>query len=325
VEGSVREAGDQVRIVVQLIDATTGHHVWAEQYDRDLGDFWALQDEISEAVVGAMNPALLHSEMERAMREDPGSLDAWNAAMRGWWHFDQFTAEDMAEARELFGRAIELDPQWGYAYAGLALSHFYELSFGWTDSPERAVEVLLEAAQKAVTLDELGAESHHALGHAFSVTGQADRMIGAFKEGVELNPSHHLANNCYGYHLAWVGRPEEAIEYITRAMSLSPRDPMAFAPRLAMSWAHFAAADYEQAVEWAEKSIQRAPHVPFAYLVAAASAAHLGDLDRAQRTLQEVSRLRPITLQRIEAGYRVATPDFRERLIDGLRKAGWNG
>jgi adenylate cyclase len=224
VEGSVREAGDRVRIVVQLIDATTGRSVWAHQYDRELGDFWALQDEISEAIVGAMNPALLHSEMERAMRQEPGSLDAWNAAMQGWWHFDQFTAEHMAQAKERFARAVELDPQWGYAYAGLSLANNYELAFGWTDSPEQSLQASLEAAQKAVTLDELSAEGFHALGHAFSNTGQTDRMMGAFREGVELNPSHHLANNCYGYHLAWTGHPEEAIEYITRAMSLSPRE-----------------------------------------------------------------------------------------------------
>lgn len=331
VEGSIREVGDRVRVVVDLIDATTGHHVWAQQYDREFGDFLVLQGEISEAIVGAMNPALLHSEMERAMRQDPSSLDAWNAAMQGWWHFDQFTAEHMARAKERFARAIDLDPQWGYAYAGLSLANFYETAFGWTDSPAQSVRAALDAAERAVTLDELSVEGFHALGHAFSATGQTDRMMGAFRKGVELNPSHHLANNCYGYHLAWTGHPEEAMEYIKRAMKLSPRDPLAFAPRLAMAWAHFAAADYQQAVEWAETSIQRAPQVPFPYLVAASSLGHLGERERAQRLFQEYLEVRagqglgPFSLEVVEAGYLAATPDFRGRIVDGLRRAGWGG
>jgi TolB-like protein/Tfp pilus assembly protein PilF len=327
VEGSVRKVQDRVRIVVQLIDATTGQHVWANQYDRefaDVLDVLALQDEIAEAIVGAMSPALLHSEIERAMHQDPENLDAWSAAMRGWWHFNQITAEDTAQAREHFARAIELDPQWGYAYAGLALAHFRELVNGWSDSPDRSIQALLEFSEKAVTLDELGAESHHALGHAFAVTGQPDRMIGAFKEGAELNPSHHMANNCYGFHLAVVGEHVEAIKSLTRAMSLSPLDPLAFVPREGMAWAYFAAEDYERALEWAEKSIQRQPNAAGAYRIAAASAAHLGDLDRARRTMQESLRLRPVSLEQFKAGTPMVAREILERMIDGMRKAGWD-
>jgi TolB-like protein/class 3 adenylate cyclase len=326
VEGSVREAGDLVRIVVKLIDASTGRQVWASQYDRDYSDVLALQDEISEAIVGAMNPALLHSEIDRAMHQDPENLDAWTAAMRGWWHFDHGTKEHMAQARSYFARAIELDPQWGYAYAGLSLTHFWDAAFRWSDTPRESAGAAVQAAQTAVALDELSAEAHHAMGHAFGLSGQPDRMVGAFKEGVELNPSHHLANNCYGQHLALLGRWEEAIEYLDRAMSLSPRDPVAFPPQMGMAWAFFAAEDYAQALEWAEKSIQRAPHVFFLYTVGVASAAQLGDIDRAQRMLQERRQLDPpLTRPLIESGYAVATPAFRERLIDGLRKAGWDG
>jgi adenylate cyclase len=260
------------------------------------------------------------------MHQDPENLDAWSAAMRGWWYFDQGTEEDMARARALFERAIELDPQWGYAYAGLSLTHFWDVAFRWSDAPRRSAQASIKAAERALALDELSAEAHHALGHAFGLSGQTDRMVGAFKEGVELNPSHHLANNCYGQHLALVGRWEEAIEYLTRAMSLSPRDPVAFPPRMGMAWAYFAAEDYERALEWAEQSIQRAPHVFFLYTVGVASAAQLGDVDRAQRMLQERMQLEPpLTLPLIETGYAAATPEFREHIIDGLRKAGWEG
>ncbi len=320
VEGSVREAGERVRIVVQVIDATTGRNVWVNQYDRDFNDILALQDEISEAIVGAMNPALLEFEADRAMRQDPDNLDAWNTAMRGWWHFNQETRDDLAQAVELFERAIELDPQWGSAYAGLALAHFRWLA--WSDSPEQTVQELLGAAERAVALDESDAVAHHALGHAFAMTGQTDKMIGAFARGVELNPSDAMANFCHGAHLAWVGRTEEAIETLTHAMSISPRDLRAWGFQVGMSWAHFAARDYEQALEWAHKSIQRRPN-PMGYQVAAASSAHLGQLDQAQSSLRELLRLQPdLSIVGLEQFFMPADPDFRERLIDGLRKAG---
>ena len=132
-----------------------------------------------------------------------------------------------------------------------------------------------------------------------------------------------MANNCYGAHLAWVGRSEEAIESLNRAMSISPRDPWAFSFRVSMAWAYFAARDYEQALEWAEKSIQWGPD-PLAYQVAAASSAHLGRLDQAEVSLQELLRLQPdFSLEVLKLFFLPAEPDFVARMIDGLRKAGW--
>jgi tetratricopeptide (TPR) repeat protein len=259
------------------------------------------------------------------MHQEASNLDAWTLAMQGWWHFNQFTKEGMAQAVELFERSAEVDPQFGYAYAGLALAHFRTLALGWSDSPERTVEELVRAAETAVALEEFGAEAHHALGHAFAMTGQTDRMIGAFELGVEFNPSDAMANNCYGAHLAFVGRAEDAIDALTRAMSISPRDPWAFEYRVSMAWAYFSAEEYSQAIEWAEKSIQRGPNF-MAYQVVAASFGQLGQLEEAQASLQELLRLQPdVSVEGLEAFFAPANPDFRARMIAGLRSAGLDG
>jgi Tfp pilus assembly protein PilF len=323
VGGSVRTGAERIRVNVSLIDTESGQAVWNQTYDREFLDSLALQNEISEKIVGEVFPDLLQFESERAMHQDPANLDAWSMAMQGWWHFNQGKQENIAQARELFGRAVELDPQFGYGYAGLALANYRTLVGGWTDSPEQTAAEMLAAAETAVSLDEFGAEAHHALGHAFAMTGQTDRMLGAFREGAELNPNDAMANNCYGAHLAWVGRSDEAIDRLSRAMAISPRDPWAFEFRVSMAWAFFAADDYEHALEWADRAIQRGPNW-LAYQVAAASLAYLGEPERARTALRELLRLQPnLSTEGIELFFAPADPEFRDRLIAGLREAGW--
>ena len=323
VVGSARRVGEQVRINVQLTDTASGRSVWAKQYDRDFRDLLVLQTEISEAVVGEVFPELLQFEAERAMHQDAENLDAWTVAMQGWWHFNRVNPEDMARARELFERAVALDPQFGDAYAGLGLAHFREGVFGWSDSPEQSFGAHRAAAEKAVALDEFSTQAYHALGHAFAVSGQPDRGLAALHLGLELNPNNALAHNCYGNTLALVGRSEEAIVALERAMALSPRDPWGFETRIGMAWAYFAGKDYEQAAAWAEQSIAREPSF-FAYQVATASAGQLGQVDAAHTSLRELLRLQPdFSIAWFEGFFGWADPDFRNRLLEGLRKAGW--
>jgi adenylate cyclase len=324
VSGSVRRGGDRIRINVSLIDTESGQDVWNQTYDRDFSDSLTLQDEISRKTVGEVFPDLLQFESERAMHQDPHDLDAWTTAMQGWWHFNQGKQANIEQARDLFAKAVELDPQFGYAYAGLALANYRRLVGGWTHSPEQTRAEMLAAAETAVALDEFGAEAHHALGHAFAMTGQTDRMIGAFREGARLNPNDAMANNCFGAHLAWVGESDEAIKRLNQAMSISPRDPWAFEFRVSMAWAFFAAEDYEHALAWADRAIHRGPNWR-AYQVAAASLAYLGHPARARTALRELLRLQPnLTVEGIELFFAPATPGFRDRLIAGLRAAGWD-
>lgn len=323
VMGNGRRASEQVRITVQLVDTASGRTVWVKQYDRDFRDLLVLQTEISEAIVGEVFPELLQFEAARAMRQGSGNLDAWTVAMQGWWHFSQATREDMARARERFEQAVALDPQFSDAYAGLGLAHFREGVLGWSASPEQSFKAHRAAAEKAVSLDEFSTQAHHALGHAFAVSGQPDRSLEALHLAVELNPNNALAHNCYGNTLALVGRSDEAIAELERAMALSPRDPWGFETRVGMAWAYFARKDYEQAADWAEQSIARKPNF-FAYQVATASAGQLGQGDKAQRPLGELLRLQPdLSVAWLKGFFGWSDPDFLDRLLEGLRKAGW--
>ena len=323
IEGSVRQTADRVRIAVQLIDATTGHHVWAQTYDREYDDILLLQDEISRTVVGAMYPSLSKFERGRAIRLDPASLDAWGQAQRGWWHLSRETPDDNAKARQFFQDAIELDPLWSSALAGLALAHFRDAANQWTGPEADSAGRLRITAEKAVALDDQDASAHHALGHAYALSGRPDQMIAAFELGARLNPNDASANRCLGAHLAWVGRSQEAIEHLVLARTLSPRDPWTAEILLGLAWAHFGAGEFEESLDWAEQSIAQKPNA-LAYQVVAASAGHLGRLEQGRAAVKDVLRLQPkFSRSAIRQFFAPADPGFVQRLIDGLRKVGF--
>ncbi|MCZ6771063.1 MAG: adenylate/guanylate cyclase domain-containing protein, partial [Proteobacteria bacterium] len=162
-EGSVRKVGNRVRITAQLIDATTGNHVWANRYDRELDDIFAIQDEITEAIAGEVGPSFVAAEAKRAARKAPENLDAWDFAMRGNWHLWRSSREDFAEAKLLFRKAIALDPDSSNAQAGLALACQLEAGAGWADDLAESREEGFRAAQRAVALDDQNAWAHVAL------------------------------------------------------------------------------------------------------------------------------------------------------------------
>jgi adenylate cyclase len=323
VEGSVRKAGDRVRISAQLIDASTGGHVWAERYDRELREVFALQDEITEAIVASMWPELRRFERDRAARKEPQDLDAWDRVQRGFWHFYQSTRQDNRKARSLFESAAELDPHLSTAFSGLAWTHTADIINQWTDSPTQAAGKLLDAAQRSVALDERDSDGQVTLGGAYALTGQQDKAIAALELAVQLNPSSAFAHTNLGLILARGGRPDDAIASHEKAMRLSPQDPMMWTFLFGIAMAHFVAGRYEEAVKWAQRSTQRRADFVLPYRFLAASYAHLGRLDEARTALQEVLRLTPEfslgSLQTIMLG---ADSDFVTRMTEGLRKAG---
>jgi adenylate cyclase len=323
VEGSVRKAGDRVRINVQLIDATTGHHVWAERYDRELRDLFALQDEITEALAGWLTPELMQAEQERAVRQEPRNLDAWDCAQRGFWHIWKLNQENNTQARSFLERAVELDPQLVLAFYGLTVTHYLDIFYQWSDSWEQSVAAMVRAAERGAALDEKDAFGQLGLGAAYSVTGPEDKMIAALELATELNPSLALAYGILGNLLATVRRPGDAIAALEKAMRLSPRDPFLFAFLSGVALAHFAAGRYEDAVDWARRSLRRRTDWMDPHHVLAASYAHLGRLEEARTALEESLRLQPgFSLDTYERMLSSADPDFTERYFDGLRKAG---
>jgi TolB-like protein len=323
VEGSVRKAGGRVRIAAQLIDASTGRHAWAETYDRELHDIFALQDEISETIVASMEPELSRFERERVARQPRSDLDAWDSLQRGSWHFYQFSKDENARARVLLEEAAELDPHLARAFVGIAGTHWADIIHQWTDSPARSVAELDRAARRSVALDDKEPSSYLFLAWAYSLAGQEDKALAASELAVQLNPSLAMAHSGRGNFLARTGRPDDATESIEKAMRLSPRDPMMWAFLLGMAVARFVSGRYQDAVEWSQRSLQRKPDAALPYRFLAASYAHLGQLDEARRALNEALRLTPeFSLSAVRLIAASADPAFRDPLIDGLRKAG---
>jgi adenylate cyclase len=323
VEGSVRKGGDRVRISAQVIDATTGHHVWAERYDRELSDIFALQDEITEAIVASMHPQLGHYESERALRRAPENLDAWESAQRGWWHLNRLTKEDSARARSFIEKAIELDPNFVWASCCLAFVHYSDIVFSWTDEPARSLTELMGAAERAVSLDDKEPLAHIVLATAYSLTGHREKTLAAARLAVQLGPSLAWGHVTLGTMLALTGRPDEGIASVEKAMRLSPRDPFLFDFLACMGLAHFSAGRYEDAADWARRSLQRRPGYIWSSATLAASLIHLGRVDEARDVLDAARRQAPdFSLAALRLTLSAADHDFLERMIDGLRKAG---
>jgi Flp pilus assembly protein TadD len=323
VEGSVRKFGDRVRISAQLIDATTGHHLWAERYDRELQDVFALQDQITAAIVASMHPELERSEMERVMRQTPKKVDAWDCLMRAWWHLWQWTKDGNAKARALLQRAIELDENSSEAFLTLAISHLDAAWFQWTDSPAQAIAELSRAARRSVELDSKNAAARHVLCIAHVVTGRFDEAIAAGQRAIELNPSLSEAYASLALALTLAGRPDQSLATVETGMRLSPQDPRMFIAHFVAGFACFAAERYEDAVEHAKRSARDNPKVPPAWRLLAASCAQLGRMGEARDAVREVVRLSPdSSIAGMQLAFSFPTTDVWHRYYDALRKAG---
>jgi adenylate cyclase len=326
VEGSVRKAGDRVRVSAQLIESTTGHHVWAETYDRELRDIFAVQDEITAAIVAAMSPELQEFEWRRLVRQEPRNLDAYDRMARGMWHLRQPGRDENARARSLFEQAIELDPSSAGAFAGLALTHFNDVQYQWTSAPDRSISELRRAAQRSVALDPRLSQGQLIMAFAHQLVGERDDMIGAVERAIEVNPSNALGHAVLGLYLSQTGRPEETFPHIERAMRLSPRDPAFWLFFYSEATAHFGLRQYERTAERMQRSLRHRPDYFLSWGILAASQAHLGRLDDARSALGEVLRLQPeLSEASLERFFVYADRDWFERFVDGLRRAGWQG
>jgi adenylate cyclase len=325
VEGSVRRAGERVRVSAQLIDATTGHHVWAKQYDRELRDVFALQDEITAAIAASVQGQVSLSERARASRLDPQNLEAWELVLRADWHANQFTLEGSANARSLYERAIELDPRYARAFVGLASVLYAYIGFRGTDNPERSIEELMRTARTAVSLDPRDAEAHVALASAYSLLGEWDEMYASTQRAVALNPSSARAASWLGWSFVMLDRTEESIATFERALRLSPGGPDVWLLYDGLAGAHFHAAHYADSVTWGRKVVRARPDFPWAYFRLASTYAHLERLDEARTSLAEGLRLQPnFSRAQLEQVLGSAAP-YVDRYLDGLHKAGWEG
>jgi len=322
VEGSVRKAGDRVRITAQLNDATSGSHLWAEHYDRDLVDVFAVQDEITNAVVAAIEPQIYAAENFRARRKAPASLDAWDLLMRGLSHYWRVTREDHLVAQSLLGKAIEIDPNYSQALAVLAASHMFGVHLGWADLTS-AAPIAERAATLAVQLDHEDAWAHAALGSVYFSTRRLPDALSEFETALRMNPNFCLVQGYYALALSYAGRTEDSFEAAQRAIRLSPRDPgLAIFYGIA-GYARFMTRQYDEAIALAREAIRHRGDLTGAYRVLAVSAGMIGDGETAAMALSELRRTQPnISLAWIATQLPWRSEADRDHYLEGLRRAG---
>ncbi|KPK60369.1 MAG: hypothetical protein AMJ59_06530 [Gammaproteobacteria bacterium SG8_31] len=323
VTGSVRKLGGRVRVNAELVDSGDGRQIWSGRYDREISDIFEVQDEITAAIAGAVGPALYQSEMLHAIRRAPKNSDAWDCVHRGMWHLYRYTREGVAKARAWASRALELQPDSATAYCLIAFSRMYEVIYQWVDSRDEPLAEAMQAAEKAVAADRDDPLALTALGFACSLCGFRDRAVAILERAVQVNPSSAIAFWSLGATLTTAGRPDEGIPMVEKAMRLSPQDPLMNEFLFTIGSAHFMAERYEEAIEYAQRSLDMKPDQPGAWRIIAAASALLGKMGEARRAVGQMVRLAPdLTEERLRVFLR---DEDVERYVKGLRLSGWTG
>jgi TolB-like protein/Tfp pilus assembly protein PilF len=321
-EGSVRKAGGRLRITAQLNDVATGSHLWAERYDRHLADVFAVQDEITAAIVASIEPQLYAAENFHAKHKPPENLDAWDLVMRALSHFWRVTQQDNVIAQGLLEKAIAIDPHYGQALGLVAASQTFCIYAGWADGAT-AILAAERAALAAVAADSEDPWAHYGLGCVYLLTRRFDDSLAEFELTLRLNPNFSLAQGVYGFALSLCGRCEEADDATCRALRLSPRDPFAALYYGIAAFAQFVRRNYDEAMRLARASIRlRRDHVAgHRMLTAAAAMAQQPDL--ADDALQQLLRLQPnFSLAWIESHMPFKQDTDRAHYLEAFRRAG---
>jgi adenylate cyclase len=324
-EGSVRKAGSRVRITGQLIDATTGGHIWADRLEGTLEDVFELQDRVTASVVGAIEPRLQRAEIERAGRKPTESLDAYDYFLRGMASFHLFTKESLLEARALYQRATELDPNYASPYGMAAWCIHQGRVNGWLADPDREVADGVTLARRAVTLGKDDPTALWSSGHSLArLAGELETGAAYIERALALNPNSAPAWSASGWVHIFLGEPAAAIERFERGMRLSPLDPLAYNAYAGMGAGHFFAGRYDEAAPWARKASHEQPNWAPALRIAAQAYAlsdRIVEAREAMARLREIDpALRLSNLARVAPPFR--RPEDLARFTEGLRKAG---
>ena len=323
-EASVRRAGRRVRIAGQLIDATTGAHLWADRFDGDLADLFDLQDRVTENVVGAIWPKLEQAEIRRAQRKPTENLDAYDHFQRGMAGIHGWTRAANAAPFASFMRAIEPDPSFAAAYGMAAPRFLQRKSSGWVEDRDKDVAEADALARRAA---ELGTEDAIALGGAAMVlayvVGDLPSADGLIARALALDPSYAWGWHVSGWIKGWLGEAETAIEHAARAMRLSPTDPHAFTMRTATACAHFVAGRYDEALAWGEEVAWERPGFLIAAIVVAAASAMADRPNAAARAMDQLLRIEPtMRLGNLRDHWPAYRAEDLRRWHEGLRRAG---
>ena len=324
-EGNVQRSKDRVRITAQLIDGHTGRHLWAERYDRPLDDVFAVQDEVTERIIGSLATTwggrLLKAWHERPERTGTRNSQAVDYIVRGMEAMEGFTHSDILRSRELFTRAGEIDPHFGKAFAKLAWTHLTEANEGWSDNPDASLENGLKYAKLAIERDDAEAWGYYALAGYYLYRRQLDRSIAAFERALELNPNDPDVLVDFGYALSYAGEPARGLEISLKGLRLNPYHPDWYLANLGQ--VYYDAGRYEEAIA----TLERVPDIDTVYIRMYLAASHIA-LDRqadAHKSIQRAIELDPdASIKKVTspvmAPYKNAAD--LEKFREHLRKAG---
>jgi adenylate cyclase len=318
-EGSVQKAGDQIRVTAQLIDATTGNHIWSERYDRELKHIFALQDDITKNIITALQVKLTEGEQARTASKDTDNLNAYLKYLQSMEYMRKFNKESNALSKQLAEEAVALDPNYPPAYRALAGAHLMDYWLHTSKSPKESLAKAVELLQKAIALDDTYAEAYSALGFVYSTMGKHDKeAVASAEHGVVLDPNSADAHLFLGQTLRFAGRYEESIPEYKTALRLNPVPPNNYLFGIAMAYANMG--QYEEAITWGRKAVLRNPDDFIAQTLLTMIYSLSGRYEEARAQFAEVLRIQPkFTLEKWAKRIKGAN---REKYLDSMRKAG---
>lgn len=321
-EGSVRRAGDQIRIHAKLLDAESGHNLWAEKFTRGIDDIFRIQDEITTRVAGAVAPQVHHAEWSRVVAKRTSDLSAWDFYIRGMELFHREDAKTNGRAREMFALATEHDPDYVDAWAHLAWTHVRDIDLRCSDDRARSIAAALELARHAIDLDSTSSAAHLALGTAQIWNEELELGLASALRAVDLNPNFALAAMAVGNRLDLVGRAEEGVARMEASLRLNPRDPHRWHYMGFLSRAYAARGEHEVALDWANRGLTVRPSEADLHFRAALCLANLDRVDEAAEALRECERLEPGLCQSRASWAPYQDEARNQKLFEGVHRHG---
>ena len=320
-EGSVQKAAAKVRVNAQLIDAATGFHIWSERYDRDLKDIFTVQDEIVQTIIGKLAVKIDAAERKRVMDKKTENLEAYDYWLRGMEYLRPSKCSGFRKSRQMFEKAIELDPDYASAYVGLGRAYNGEASGGCTEFITQALQQSENLALKALSIDESNADAYALLGFIYAYFERYDRSIKNLNLAIQLNPNDASSLKNRGQALIWSGRVDDAIHSLETAFRFDPNQPSGAFMFLGIGY--YLKDQYDKAIDVLEEGLSRYPDWPGNHIILAAAYAQSGRSGDAKREAQEVLRLDPFfAIDNYGTVFRNQAD--RAKIVQGLRKAGLN-
>ncbi|MFT5115674.1 MAG: adenylate cyclase [Parasphingorhabdus sp.] len=313
-EGGVRKAGNRLRITTQLVDGESGLQVWASKFDRVIEDIFDIQDEITQKIVAMIQPELAEAELKRSSIKRPENLTAWDLVLRATACFNLYTLNSNRESQKIFQQAVDLDPTYSDAWAGLSLSFLSALMMQATDDRDELVAKGISAAKRAIQLDDRSSSAHYALGMGYVWQEKFQKAIREVEVSLQLNPYNAIAYMGLGNRLDLVGRTEEGIDYMEQSLKLSPREPRRMICMALLSRAYTSLGQLEVALEWIERGVDFSPDSADLHYRLAVCLANLDRVDEAERALAESERLQPGFLE-LRENWRPYSDDDRNRMF----------